>query len=92
MIIGGNGTQTDIELREALLKFRGSIAHKNGGKPYAVFNDAEMESLLLVRPKTISDLVKIKGFPSDGTRVLAYGKRICEIFSDNIPTTKMTAF
>lgn len=66
--------------REKLIELRSEVAKENGQSTYLVFNDEEMETILDVRPKTIDELSKIKGFPKDGKRVAAYGQRLVNIF------------
>ena len=67
--------------KDALLKLRSDVAKENHGATYLVFNDREMEELLLKRPATLEQLTKIKGFPKNGKRVECYGNRLVSIFS-----------
>lgn len=67
--------------KELLQKLRGHLAYKASMEPYKVFRDTELELLLKIRPKTIEELCKIKGFPKDGARVTKYGASIIDIFN-----------
>lgn len=64
-----------------LRKLRGRLAYSKQCKPYMIFRDIELELLLKVKPKTKTELSKIKGFPSDGARVRNYGQAIIDIFN-----------
>lgn len=66
--------------RQQLLDLRSRVAKKNGQSTYLVFNDEELETLLKVRPKSLEELAKIKGFPMNGKRVEAYGRDVVAIF------------
>lgn len=68
-------------LKDKLLKLRSDVAKENHGATYLVFNDKELEELLLKQPKSIEELSKIKGFPKNGKRVQCYGSRLVSIFS-----------
>ena len=68
--------------RQKLLELRSKVAKENGQSTYLVFNDEEMEMILDARPKTISELAKLKGFPENGKRVAAYGKDLVKIFDN----------
>lgn len=57
-------------------------------QPFTIYTDAEIEALLKARPKTLEELVKIKGFPDNGKRVRTFGKAIIAIF--NPPEEKTT--
>lgn len=64
-----------------LRKLRGRLAYSKQCKPYMIFRDVELTLLLNTKPKTKSELEKIKGFPSDGARVKNYGQAIVDIFN-----------
>lgn len=71
-----------MEIEEILLrKLRGHMAYKKQVEPYKIFRDAELNILLQVRPKTMEDLTKIKGFPEAGARVACCGQSILDIFN-----------
>ncbi|WP_394863480.1 HRDC domain-containing protein [Paraclostridium bifermentans] len=65
---------------ELLRKLRGHLAYSKQMKPYQVFNDENLNELLKVKPKTVEQLMTIKGFPEDGARVRKYGQAIVDIF------------
>lgn len=67
-------------LETELKNLRNHIALKNNIAPYSVFKDEEMQNLLQVKPKTIDELCKIKGFPRKGVRVTKWGSQIIDIF------------
>jgi len=69
--------------KEKLLELRSRIAKSTKGATYLIFNDKELEELLLKRPRSIEELSKIKGFPLKGKRVTTYGKDLVKIFNDN---------
>lgn len=66
---------------ELLRKLRGHMAFKKCVEPFRVFRDIELELLLQHRPKTIRELITIKGFPEGGKRVEGYGEAIISIFN-----------
>lgn len=45
-----------------LRKFRMDMANKYNVKPYMIFNNKQMEELLLKNPKTINELLTVQGF------------------------------
>lgn len=60
--------------------------------PYAVFRDEELEALLKHRPKTIEELVLVRGFPADGARVRKHGLAIIEFFKSDCKIQSMDMF
>jgi ribonuclease D len=66
---------------ELLRKLRGHLAYKKGVEPYVIFKDSELYEVLYVKPKTLEDLAKIKGFPAKGKRVAGWGQAIVDIFT-----------
>lgn len=47
---------------------------------YIIFKDEQLDALLLHRPTSIEELVKIKGFPAGGKRVTQWGEQLVSIF------------
>lgn len=72
---------TDVEsLRKNLRTFRAMAAKQEGYKPYTIFSDSEMESLIELKPKTKAELLKVKGF---GTKkVDKYGDSILKVLNE----------
>ena len=75
-------------VKDELLKLRSDVAKSNHGATYLIFNDREMEELVKIKPKSIEELGKIKGFPINGKRVQAYGNRLVSIFVGKKTTSK----
>lgn len=72
-----------MDRQEILLrKLRGHLAYSKQCKPYCIFRDIELNMLLRVKPLTLEDLSKIKGFPKEGARLNNYGEAIIQIFKD----------
>ena len=67
-------------LEEELKRLRNRLALKNGIAQYSVFKDEQLEELLKRKPKTIDELVSIKGFPKNGARVAKWGQDIIRVF------------
>lgn len=67
-------------LETELKNLRNHLALKHNIAPYSIFKDDEMERLLKVKPKTIDELCKIKGFPRNGVRVTKWGNQIVNVF------------
>lgn len=62
-----------------LKSYRLSKAKEQNVPPYYIFNDATMEQLIQLQPKTIEDLLLVKGFGSK--KCQSYGKEILNILS-----------
>lgn len=73
----------DDELKEALKKYRDFQLKTTGYSPLGVFTLPSIDEIVLNRPKTISELKKIKGFGDRNTP--KYGNDILEIINGNIP-------
>ena len=72
----------EVSTQEELLrKLRGHLAYKAGVEPYVVFNDQSLAEILQVKPKTLDDLSKVKGFPREGKRISNWGEAIIAIFN-----------
>lgn len=67
-------------LEEELKRLRNRLALKSGIAQYSVFKDEQLEELLKIKPKTIDELVSIKGFPKNGARVTKWGQEIIRVF------------
>ncbi|MNN03208.1 HRDC domain protein [compost metagenome] len=66
--------------RDKLVELRKLLAKKSGMPIYSVFDDEELERLLVKRPRSIDSLSEIKGFPKKGIRVKKYGEYIINMF------------
>lgn len=80
---------TDNQIRDNLKKFRMKM---NPKAPYTVFNDEDLELLLKQKPKNITSLITIKGFPANGARVTKYGEAIIEFFKNGCKVESMGKF
>lgn len=67
--------------RELLEKLRVKIAKHNNIASYSVFKDEELELLLKAKPKKLSELEGLKGFPKGGARCTKWGEAIVAIFN-----------
>lgn len=68
---------TSNQLIKELKKYRYYIVKRDNVLPYMVFSDKELKLLITIKPKTIDELLQIKGFGS--RKVNKYGKKIIEI-------------
>ena len=75
------GNYDDNEELILLKKLRGHLAYKKQVKPYVIFRDKELFSLIMCRPKTLDELAFIPGFPRDGSRLNKWGDAIIAIFN-----------
>lgn len=62
------------ELYEALKVYRLEKSKEENIKPYLIYNNAELEALVKAQPKTLEELMKIRGF----------GKMKCEKYGKDI--------
>lgn len=67
--------------KELLEKLRSVLVGKLHVQPYIVYDDATIERLLDMQPKTLEDLKKIKGFPEKGKRFKGFGIQVIAIFN-----------
>ena len=72
-----NDAGMDSRLYEALRKFRLNASREENIKAYVIFNNQELEQLVNAKPKTIDELMKVKGFGE--WKVQKYGARILGI-------------
>lgn len=68
--------------RQLLLDLRSSLIGEKNTLPYCIYPDATIEALLDAQPKTMEELVNVKGFPKDGKRVKGFGEAILAVFND----------
>jgi len=68
------------ELFEQLKKYRLETSRKEGFKPYMVFNNEELNSLIEINPKNKDELLKVKGFGP--RKVEKYGEAIISILNN----------
>lgn len=68
--------------KELLEKLRSMLVGQLHVQPYIVYDDATIERLLDMQPKTLEDLAKIKGFPEKGKRFKGFGTQVIAIFND----------
>ena len=66
--------------RELLIELRSALVGSNHTLPFTIYNDDTIEDLLKAQPKSLDELVKVKGFPKNGKRVKGFGESIVEIF------------
>ena len=60
-----------------LKQYRFEVSKAEGVKPYFIYNNAQMEELISVMPKTLNDIKKISGFGD--VKIQKYGKAILDI-------------
>lgn len=68
--------------RDLLIKLRSKLIGQQGVLPYCIYTDATIEDLLDAQPKSIDELVKVKGFPAKGKRVKGFGEAIVAVFTN----------
>lgn len=68
--------------RQLLIELRSQLIGEKNTLPYCIYTDETIEQLLKAQPKTISELVKVKGFPAQGKRVKGFGEAVVAIFAD----------
>lgn len=69
-------------LYNSLKKYRLEVSKIDGVKPYFVFTNAQLDSLIEAKPKTKSELFKISGFGEK--KIEKYGDAIVDIINRNI--------
>jgi hypothetical protein len=69
-----------IDLYESLRQFRLKASREEGIKPYFIFNNQELDSLILAMPKKREDLSKVKGFGEK--KIEKYGDAILAIINN----------
>lgn len=69
------------KIREELKAFRLNRSRQEKIKPYYIFNDAQMEALLLKNPKSKGELCQVSGFGN--VKVEKYGEDILRILQKN---------
>lgn len=67
------------EVYELLREYRWNKSKEEGFKPYMVFNNEELNSLVEAKPKSKEELLKVKGFGPK--KVEKYGDAILEILN-----------
>lgn len=72
--------EDEINLKEKLRRYRLDISRKEEVKPYFVFSNKTLEELVDVKPKSISELLKISGFGE--VKAGKYGEEIIKIISE----------
>lgn len=68
--------------RQLLIELRSQLIAKESTLPYCIYTDATIDALLDAQPKSIAELVQVKGFPEKGKRVKGFGEAIVAIFND----------
>jgi Superfamily II DNA helicase len=69
----------DSDIYELLRKYRLTISREEQLKPYMIFNNKQLDSLISIKPKTKEQLIKIKGFGDK--KVEKYGYAILSILN-----------
>lgn len=67
--------------RQLLIELRSQLISKKATLPYCIYPDETIESLLDAQPKTLEELVQVKGFPENGKRVKGFGEAIIAVFN-----------
>lgn len=70
--------------KEQIKELINKIAKEDGKSSYLIPSEEEIERLLEVKPKTLTELGSIKGFPLNGKRVSRFGKDIVNIFNPSV--------
>ncbi len=66
-------------LYTALKQYRLNTSRKEGIKPYYIFNNTQLEEIIAMRPKTVGELMQVKGFAE--IKCQKYGNDIIEILN-----------
>lgn len=69
--------------RELLIQLRGFLVAQFHVQPFKVYQDSIIDEIVKVRPHSLVELSKIKGFPENGKRVRLFGEAIVAIFRTN---------
>lgn len=70
----------DTQIYKALKQFRYEKSKEEGVKAYIIFNNAQMEALILAMPSNLDDIRKVQGFGD--VKCQKYGDAILEIIKD----------
>jgi hypothetical protein len=70
----------DPRLYDALRQFRLKVSREENIKAYVIFNNQELEQLVSARPKTMVELMKVKGFGE--WKAKKYGDQIISIIAE----------
>lgn len=68
--------------RKLLEDLRSKLIGEHHTLPFTIYSDETIELLLQKQPKTLEELVQIKGFPKNGKRVKGFGEYVVRIFND----------
>ena len=68
---------TVTEVYNGLKEYRLKTSRSEGIKPYMIFNNEEIETLIKANPKSKNELLKVKGFGEK--KVEKYGEEILKI-------------
>lgn len=68
--------------RQLLIELRRQLVGLNHVLPFTVYTDKDLDALLDAQPKSIEELIRVKGFPASGIRVKGYGEAIIAVFSN----------
>lgn len=74
-----NSNNQNSEVYELLRQYRWNKSKEEGFKPYMVFNNEELNSLIETKPKSKEELLKVRGFGPK--KVEKYGDAILEILN-----------
>lgn len=72
----------DTPLYKQLKQYRYDTSKAEGVKAYFIFNNAQLEKLVTVKPKTLDELKTISGFGD--VKSQKYGTAILEIIKNNV--------
>lgn len=76
--------------RQLLIQLRSELIAEKETLPYCIYTDETIEDLLDAAPKSIEELVKVKGFPEKGKRVKGFGEAIVNVFVHTQEIEKFT--
>ena len=68
------------EIHEVLKEYRHNKSKEEGVKAYYIYSNAQMEALIVARPRTLNELMKVKGFGS--VKCQKYGKDLIQILKE----------
>lgn len=72
--------EAKAKLAKSLKAYRSAMANSNNIPPYFVFNNEEMERLIVARPRDKEELLKVKGFGQ--VKIEKYGEDILKLINN----------
>lgn len=74
-------TTHEKEIFETLRQWRQDRANELNLPSYVICSNAELTSIAKIKPQTVDDLAKIKGFGGGGQKVAKYGEDIIAVLN-----------